>query len=98
MQPREINIGDKFIIDWIEITKLYNLKVCRFPNKEFIINSFSKSGQSVYFEDNRTNKKCNCSICKVDHNGYKCIGISEIKITQSKISYERDGKIKQILK
>ena len=67
-----------------------NLKVCRFPDKEFIINSFSKSGQSVYFEDKRTNKKCNCSIYKVDHN--------QSGIHKYKIAYERDRKIKQILK
>lgn len=99
MQSQEINIGDRFVIDWKKITKLYYLKVCISPNKEFTVESFSKSLLSVYFKDNRTNKKCDCNICdQFGHNGYKCIGISDIKITRSKIAYERDRKIKQILK
>lgn len=50
-----IEVGDRFTINWKNIKQL---------NKEFTVIDFSKSGLSVYFDDNRTNKKgCKCNFC-----------------------------------
>ena len=96
-----IEIGDKFVIDHKGIKKIYkSYKPCEFPNLEFTIVDFSKSKQSVYFIDKRTNPKCKCNICGsslVALDDRKCIGVAQIIITQSRICFERDKKLKQIL-
>jgi hypothetical protein len=89
-------LGDKFIINWKKIKSIYpGIQVCKFPDLEFIITGLSKSKQSVYFIDNRTNKKCLCSNCSRES---KCIGVSDIIITQKKVGIERDLKLKLLLK
>lgn len=90
-----LEVGDKFIINWKD--NIYsNIKPCIKPNKEFIVKKFSKSGISVYFDDNRTNKKgCRCFVCS-NKNIEKCIGISWIMITQKKLSLDRNNKLKRL--
>lgn len=93
-----MNIGDRFVVDWKKLKSLHqNMNICKDINKEFSITSFSKSMLSVYFEDNRTNKRgCKCFICEIG-SIKKCIGIYSIMITQTKQQYERDKKLKRIL-
>jgi hypothetical protein len=89
-------IGDKFIINWKGMIKTYpGIKMCYFPDLEFAIDRFSKSGISVYYSDNRTNKKCKCSICS-NNNTEKCIGIHDIIISQKKVSIDRSRKLKKL--
>ena len=93
-------IGDKFIINWKQIKKIYrSIKTCKLPDSEFIIDSFSKSGFSVYFEDNRENINCSCQICS-NHSPWptvtRCIGITNIIITQKRLAIERDKKLNEI--
>ena len=88
-------IGDRFIINWKKIRQAYRIKVCKFPDLEFSISSFSKSGLSVYYKDERTNKKCSCNHCVSDRQ-ICSIGVADIIITQSKISFERDRKLKKL--
>lgn len=96
-------IGDKFIINWKKIISTYpSVKVCKFPELEFTIDSFSKSKLSVYFADNRTNKKCSCDYCsKILYGrniseGIKSIGTGDIIITQKKLAIERSRKLKSL--
>ena len=90
------DIGDKFIINWKGMGKIYpGIKMCYFPDLEFTIDSFSKSKVSVRFSDNRTNKKCKCSICS-NNNIEKYIGMYNIILTQKKISIERNNKLKKL--
>jgi hypothetical protein len=89
-------IGDKFIIDWYNHELKYpGLIHCKFPNMEFTITKFSKSGISVYFEDRRTNKKCKCTICK-SVNIVKCVAVYNIIITKKRLQVEREAKLKQL--
>jgi hypothetical protein len=90
-------VGDKFIINWEEINKIYKKVLsCKDPDKEFKIKRFSKSGISVYFDDNRTNKRgCKCQIC--DKNiSENSIGLSQIIITRKRIAVEREIKLAQL--
>lgn len=92
-------IGDKFIINWKEIIKKYpGIKMCYFPDLEFTIDRFTQSGISVYFfrsfKDNKTNKKCKCSLCSNDND--KCIGISNITLTRKKLSIDRNRKLNEL--
>ena len=96
-------IGDKFIINWKKVSAVYpGIKICKFPDLEFKIESFSKSRLSVYFIDKRTNKKCSCAYCdKVLHDknikeGAKSIGVDDIIITQKRLSVERSLKLKSL--
>lgn len=97
-------IGDKFIINWKKIISTYsNVKSCKFPHSEFTIDSFSKSKLSVYFIDNRTNKKCHCVYCdkvlygnNIKEEGTKSIGVADITITQRKLAIERSRKLKSL--
>ena len=93
-------IGDKFIINWKKIRSTYpSVKVCKFPDLEFTIESFSKSKLSVYFTDNRTNIKCSCQTCVRDKSSNRTsnsIGINDIIITQKKLSIERSRKLKEL--
>lgn len=83
-----IEVGDRFTINWKNIKQL---------NKEFTVIDFSKSGLSVYFDDNRTNKKgCKCNFC-IEEGNKKCISINNITITYKKIQYDRDKKLNKIL-
>jgi hypothetical protein len=93
-----IEVGDRFTINWKNIKKIYpNLEVCNQLNKEFTVVDFSKSGFSVYFDDNRTNKKgFNCNFC-IEEGNKKCISINNITITYKKIQYDRDKKLNKIL-
>lgn len=93
-------IGDKFIINWKKIISTYpSVKVCKFSDLEFTIESFSKSKLSVYFTDNRTNIKCSCQTCVRDKSSNRTsnsIGINDIIITQKKLSIERSRKLKEL--
>ena len=80
-------IGDAFIIIDIPSFK-YNCK----DRKEFVIKNFSKSGLSVYYEDNRTNTKCKCNNCSII-KGVKCIGIVNIELVSARKQRERDIKL-----
>ena len=80
-------IGDSFVIVDTKFWK-YGCK----DQKEFVINSFSKSELSVYYEDNRTNPKCKCDNCSIT-KGLKCIGISNIKLVSKRIQRERENKL-----
>ena len=87
-------IGDKFIINWKKIKETYkSVRPCKLPDSEFIIDDFSKSGLSVYFEDNRTTN-CYCQIC--NRIGQVCIGISDIIVIQKRLAIERDRKLNEI--
>ena len=98
----KFEIGDSFSINYKEIQKLYpNFMKCQDPDKVFIIESFSKSGMSVYYIDGRTNIKCNCNNCSKkgkDPDGFviRCTGISSIKLHSKKVQRERDNKLKQL--
>ena len=88
-------IGDKFIINWKEIRNRYpSVRPCNFPDMEFTINSF-RSKISIYYLDNRTNKKCKCQQCDTP-SSIRGIGILDIIITQKKLSFDRDRKLKQL--
>ena len=93
-------IGDKFIINWKKIISTYpSVKVCKFPELEFTIDSFSKSKLSVYFTDNRTNIKCSCQICVRDKSSNRTpnsISVNDIIITQKRLSIERGRKLKSL--
>lgn len=94
-----MEIGDVFIINKLK----GSFYICKDPNKKFIIQSFSKSGLSVYYVDDRTNIKCRCSNCRTDpySNKYervRCIGISQIKIVEKRLERLRDQKLKRLLK
>ena len=91
-------VGDKFIINWKKIRITYpSVKVCKFPELEFTIDSFSKSKLSVYFTDNRTNIKCSCDVCGMNKNRTSnSMGINDIIITQKKLAIERSRKLKSL--
>lgn len=97
------DIGDKFVINWVLIKNNYpGIRVCKFPELEFTIESFSKSRLSVYFIDKRTNKKCSCTYCdkvlygKNIKEGSKSIGVADIIITQKRLAVERSLKLKRL--
>lgn len=93
-----MEIGDYFIINWKHIVNIYkNIKVCKFPNREYTIHNFSKSKLSVYYLNEKTNRKCNCDKCS-NPSTIQSIGISDIIVTNTKKAIERDKKIKSILK
>ena len=81
-------IGDSFKIVDTEYFK-YGCK----DQKEFVIKSFSKSRQSVYYEDNRTNPKCRCQNCSMI-KGVKCIGVDNIELIDKRLQIERENKLK----
>ena len=83
-------IGDAFVIIDIPSFK-YNCK----DRKEFVIKNFSKSGLSVYYEDNRTNKKCKCQQC-FKKEKIKCIGVSNIELVSTRKQRERDIKLTKL--
>jgi hypothetical protein len=91
-----MEIGDKFIINWKHITSMNNAVVCKYKSRVFTVSGFTKTRLSVYFYDNKTNNDCECYIC--DTGVYKSILVSNTIIVQTKIQFERDKKIKQILK
>ena len=91
-----VEVGDKFVINWKGIKKTYtNVKVCKFPELEFTVDSFSKSKLSVYYLDMRTNKKCQCQYCGIPKIKYS-IGAHDIIITQKRLAFERDRKLKSL--
>lgn len=100
----KFEIGDSFSIDYGKINEIYpDFMKCQDPDKVFIIESFSKSGLSVYYIDSRKNIKCNCNNCsqrgkEITLNGYvrRCIGLSDIKLHSKRIQVERDNKLKQL--
>lgn len=83
-------IGDAFVIIDIPSFK-YNCK----DRNEFVIKNFSKSGLSVYYEDNRTNKKCKCQQC-FKKEKIKCIGVSNIELVSTRKQRERDIKLTKL--
>ena len=94
----KIEIGDYFIINWKKITNIYeSVRPCNFQNREYVIHSFSKSMLSVYYLNEKTNRKCKCDRCR-NPSTIQCMGISYIIITNTRKVIERDNKIKLILK
>ncbi len=101
-----VNIGDTFRIDMTEAVKILypNILRCKFPNKTFVVERFSKSSRSVYYIDNRTSSKCECVLCdmtpqdKFSDRKMKCVSVNFIIITETKLQRERNIKLKQILK
>lgn len=92
----EFEIGDTFRIDHKLLHSDYGLmKPCNEKYLIFKIKSFSKSGLSVYYMDNRTNKKCKCRVC-LDDRKIKSIGIRYIKLHQSNRQRIRNIKLEQI--
>ena len=83
-----MEIGDCFKIVDSEYFK-YGCK----DRKEFIAKSFSKSGLSVYYLDERTNPKCRCNNCAMP-KGIKCIGLLNVEVTRKRAQRERDEKLK----
>jgi hypothetical protein len=91
-----IEIGDKFIINWKYIKSIYPyLTICKDPYKEFVAKRFTKSKISIYFDDNRTNKKCKCQIC-IKSEIEKSIGVSYCILTIKRIAIERHNKLKKL--
>lgn len=98
-----MEIGDLFVITR---KGRYRNKPCPYADKEYVIKSFSKSGGSVYYDDNRTNIKCRCNNChKTYHREFingewvnvsmpRCIGVVDIRIVEKRLERERDIKIK----
>jgi hypothetical protein len=98
--------GDEFKID----TKYLDRR-CNAKNKTYIIHHISKHGYGVlvYYRDNRTNIKCNCSQCRPtnslgsdpvkDEMGdvLKQVHIGNIILIQSKIQRNRDISLKVLL-
>lgn len=94
--------GDEFKID-----PKYLGHRCNAKNKTYIIHHLSKSGNLVYYRDNRTNVKCTCSQCRPqnhwfitkDENGneLKSIQIQNIILIQSKLQRNRDIFLKVLL-
>lgn len=96
-----INIGDTFRIDMTDVYELYPEMIkCKYPNKTFVVEKFSKSSMSVYYIDSRTSSKCWCTLCDFSPNSskMKCISINEVVVTQTKLQRERNIKLRQILK
>ena len=83
-------IGDSFII----VDSKHWIYGCK-DQKEFVIKSFSKSMQLVYYEDNRTNPKCRCLNCSMI-KGVKCIGVTNIELISKRIQRERENKLKRL--
>ena len=100
----KFEIGDSFSVDYGKINEIYpDFMKCQDPDKVFIIESFSKSGLSVYYIDNRTNNKCNFNNCskkgkEIYLNGStrRCVGVSDIKLHSKRIQRERNNKLKQL--
>jgi hypothetical protein len=96
----DLEIGDKFIINWDKIKSTYpNAKLCRFPDLEFTIDSFSNTKLSVYFITDNINKNCSCSYCGSEYGKLKLIkSVSpyNIIITQRRLSIERSEKLKSL--
>lgn len=94
----KIEIGDYFIINWKKIISIYKyIRPCNFQNREYKIHGFSKSMLSVYYLNEKTNRKCKCDRCR-NPSTIQGIGISDIIITNNKKTIERDRKIKLILR
>jgi hypothetical protein len=83
-------IGDSFKIVDTEYFK-YGCK----DQREFLIKSFSKSGHSVYYLDDRTNPKCRCQNCSMI-KGVKCIGVVNIELVSKRLQRERNLKLKSL--
>ena len=91
----DFEIGDTFIINW-KLIKKHSVFICKDSEKVFQIKRFSKSGLSVYFDDNRTNKKwCKCSICR-NENIEKSIGKIDIILKQKYLSLQREIKLNKL--
>jgi len=93
-----MNIGDRFVINYDGLYKVYpKLIKCKYQDKIFTIDKFSKSKISVYYKDDRTNKKCICSLCNsVSNQGLKSISIYSIIIVETKLQRERNLKLKSL--
>lgn len=93
----DFEIGDNFIINWKLIKKTYHsVFICKDSEKVFQIKRFSKSGLSVYFDDNRTNKKwCKCSIYR-NENTEKSISKIDIILKQKYLSLQREIKLNKL--
>lgn len=92
----KFEIGDTFRIDHKLLHSDYSsIKQCNAKHLIFRIKSFSKSELSVYFIDNRTNKKCKCSTCSDDRK-IKSISIRYIRLHQSNKQRIRNIKLEQI--
>lgn len=75
-------------------------RMCKDPDKRFIIKSFSASKISVYYEDLRTNNACRCSNCRTysdKSKSLKCTGIQNIVIVETRLQRLRELKLKQLI-
>lgn len=100
-----MDIGDTFRIDFKKIIEHYpTIPMCKYPNKVFVIDHFSKSEQSVYYLDKRTSSKCGCGYCKlynVDKSKIKngilrSQGINYIIIVETRLQRERNIKLRSL--
>jgi hypothetical protein len=100
----KFEIGDRFTINHKSLQKIYPYSSkCKEPDKIFVIDSFTKSGLSVYYIDRRTNIKCNCFSCSkrgreilLDGSVRRCIGVSDILLHSKRKQIERNNKLKQL--
>jgi hypothetical protein len=93
----ELEVGDKFIINWDGIKSTYpNIKLCKFPDLEFTIDSFSKSKLSVYYNPNDCSKSVlavrkfrnrNCNINKNCNCSYCGVEYGKLKPIKSVAIY-----------
>lgn len=88
-----MEIGDQFRF---RLTS-YN-KQCYYLDKVYIINSFSKSRLSIYYDFKVSNKKCKCYQCSNRVLGSNSTGIIDIYLYQTKKEKERLIKLNTILK
>ncbi len=90
-------IGDIFIIK----KDKNKIRPCKYQNKRFEIKKVSKSGETIYYDDLRTNIKCKCSICnpscktgRSPKEVERTINLSQIEIVEKRDQYQRNLKLK----
>ena len=90
-----INIGDTFRIDMTEAYEVFQFVIkCKYPNKTFVVDKFSKSSRTIYYHDHRTTSKCKCTLCVI--SPYKSINADYCIITETNLQKERKIKLRQI--
>lgn len=95
-----MDIGDSF-----KIKKEYLDPVvkCKYPNKIFVIDHFSKSGYTLFYTDTRTSSKCDCMRCTrvgmevyLDGRVVRSIDPKFVTIVETKIQRRRNLKLKSL--
>ena len=106
-----MEIGDSFRIVIPKVRKRDNWGRCKTPEKEFVITGFTKNNY-VYYDDLRTNIRCNCTQCSQGDERFYRVYIDDrpnnpikkrvtkdwVVITQKKAERERHIKLKLILR